>query len=99
MDITFQQVQKYEKGVNRIGAGRLQQIAIILKVPIPYFFEGVPISDPRGTSKADPGFGDIADFVATTQGLKLIRSFMRVKDVTLRRRIIQLVQEIAGDDD
>src|SRR6476620_566186 len=53
LGLTFQQVQKYEKGTNRIGASRLQQISIILQVPFSFFFEGVPTAD-----NAQPGFGD-----------------------------------------
>ncbi len=68
LGLTFQQVQKYEKGTNRIGASRLQQISHILQVPIAFF-------------------------------LRLIRAFMRIDNAVLRRRIVTLVQEIAGDDD
>ena len=98
--LTFQQVQKYEKGTNRIGAGRLHQIARILKAPVSFFFEGSP-REPGGVSDAEapPLPTYVADFLATSDGLALTKAFMQIKDATLRRRIVSLVQEITGIDD
>jgi transcriptional regulator with XRE-family HTH domain len=100
--LTFQQVQKYEKGTNRIGAGRLHEIARILKVPIQFFFEGSP-REP-GEQKGGRGDNDTAplptyvtDFLATSDGLALTKAFMQIKDANLRRRIVSLVQEITGE--
>ena len=96
LGLTFQQVQKYEKGSNRIGASRLQQISLILQVPISFFFEGAP--SPPGTAE---GFGEAAspayvtDFLATTDGLALVKAFMRIPNAKLRRRIVDLVEEMA----
>ena len=99
LGLTFQQVQKYEKGMNRIGASRLQQISHILQVPVAFFFEGAPNSvAPRGSGSA-LSMAQIDDFVSDSDGLRLIRAFMRIDNVSLRRRIVMLVQEIAGDDD
>jgi transcriptional regulator with XRE-family HTH domain len=101
--LTFQQVQKYEKGTNRIGASRLQQISQILQVPVAFFFEGAPhLND--SAMLADPGDGApspsyVSDFLATSDGLSLTKAFMRIPDPKLRRRIVDLVQQIAGDDD
>ena len=99
LGITFQQVQKYENGANRIGAGRLQHISHILQVPVPFFFEGAP-----HLPRQSIGFGEaaspayVSEFLATTDGLALTKAFMRVKQPRLRRRIVELVEEIAGDD-
>ncbi len=101
LSLTFQQVQKYEKGTNRIGASRLQQISNILQVPVSFFFEGAPNN--QGESKT--GFADapsasyVADFLATTDGLTLTRSFMRIQNPKLRRRIVELVEQIADEDE
>ena len=85
--LTFQQVQKYEKGTNRIGAGRLQQIARILKVPVSFFFEGSP-REAGAVSEIEqaPLPSYVTDFLATSDGLALTKAFMQIKDATLRRR-------------
>jgi transcriptional regulator with XRE-family HTH domain len=98
LGLTFQQVQKYEKGTNRMGAGRLQQIAYILQMPVPFFFEGapsVPGQQPVGLAEA-PSPAYVSDFLATSDGLALTKAFMRIKDAKLRRHIVNLVKEIAG---
>ncbi|HEV3397429.1 MAG TPA: helix-turn-helix transcriptional regulator [Xanthobacteraceae bacterium] len=99
LGLTFQQVQKYEKGTNRVGASRLQQISQALQVPVAFFFEGVPSApgrpDPAG-NESEPG--DMSNFLATSEGLALTRAFMRIKDAGLRRRIVDLVQGIAGEN-
>ena len=83
LGLTFQQVQKYEKGTNRIGASRLQQISHILQVPVSFFFEGAPTiaSRPRpdGMSEA-PSPAYVSDFLATSDGLALTKAFMRIKN-------------------
>ncbi len=101
LGLTFQQVQKYEKGTNRIGASRLQQISHILQVPVAFFFEGAPSlqgQTPDGMHEA-PSPAYVADFLATSEGLSLTKAFMRIKEAKLRRRIVDLVEEIAGEDD
>jgi transcriptional regulator with XRE-family HTH domain len=101
LGLTFQQVQKYEKGTNRIGASRLQQISHILQVPVAFFFEGAP-SMPSAT-RVD-GIGEapspayVADFLATSDGLALTKAFTRISDSKLRRRIVDLVEQIAAGD-
>jgi transcriptional regulator with XRE-family HTH domain len=98
LGLTFQQVQKYEKGVNRIGASRLLQIASILQVPVEFFFEGAPTASgqPRGKGDA-PDY--MSDFFATKDGLALSKAFARIKQPQLRRRVVHLVEEIASDSD
>ena len=99
LGLTFQQVQKYEKGTNRIGASRLQHIAHILQVPVAFFFEGAPdASVPRRSHGSALSIAQIDDFVSDSNGLRLIEAFMRIDNADLRRRIVMLVQEIAGDD-
>src|SRR6187551_2797436 len=100
LGLTFQQVQKYEKGTNRIGASRLQQIAHILQVPVSFFFEGAPTGGtgaaPHGGMGEAPSPAYVSDFLATSDGLSLTKSFMRIKSSKLRRRIVDLVEQIAG---
>jgi transcriptional regulator with XRE-family HTH domain len=100
LGITYQQVQKCEKGANRIGASRLQQISHILQVPVAFFFQGAPnASAPHGSNGSALSMAQIDDFVSDSDGLRLIGAFMRIDNAALRRRIVMLVQEIAGDDD
>jgi transcriptional regulator with XRE-family HTH domain len=98
LGLTFQQVQKYENGTNRMGASRLQQMSDILQVPVEFFFEGAPnASAPHGSGSA-LSVAQIDDFVSNSDGLRLIGAFMRIDNAAMRRRIVMLVQEIAGDD-
>ena len=99
LGITYQQVQKNEKGANRIGASRLQQISQILQVPVAFFFEGLPTLAPHDSSGSALSEAQIDDFVSGSDGLRLIGAFMRIDNAALRRRIVMLVQEIAGDAD
>jgi transcriptional regulator with XRE-family HTH domain len=98
--LTFQQVQKYEKGTNRIGASRLQQISQILQVPVAFFFEGAPILSEGAVTglQEAPSPAYVSDFLATSDGLSLTKAFMRIPDAKLRRRIVDLVQQIAGGE-
>ncbi len=100
LGLTFQQVQKYEKGTNRIGASRLQQISSILQVPVAFFFEGAPDLGPDGAAGANnaPSPTYVSDFLATSDGLALTKAFMRIGDPKLRRRIVDLVEQIAGEE-
>ena len=99
LGLTFQQVQKYEKGANRIGASRLQQLSHILQVPVSFFFEGAPPPPGRETGFEDaPSPAYVTDFLATSDGLTLVKAFMRIPNSKLRRRIVELVEEMAGGD-
>jgi len=100
LGITFQQIQKYEKGTNRIGASRLQQIALCLQVPVSFFFEGAPALALNGGAEngGAPSPTYVSEFLATSDGLALTKSFMRINDPKLRRRIVDLVSQIAGED-
>ena len=96
LGLTFQQVQKYEKGTNRIGASRLQHIASIQQVPISFFFEDAPGSSHvlEGTPSSDY----VSDFFATSEGLALTKAYMHIQNAKLRRSIVDLVKQIAGED-
>jgi transcriptional regulator with XRE-family HTH domain len=93
LGISFQQVHKYENGTNRVGASRLQHIAHILKVPVPFFFEDLLPDKPVVTTarKNTALRADIDEFMATRDGLVLAKSFMRIRSIKVRRQIVHLV--------
>ncbi len=101
LGITFQQIQKYEKGTNRVGASRLQAISSILNVPVSFFFEDAP-----GTGSNGPeGFAEdneatyVVDFLNSNEGVQLTRAFTKISDPKVRRKIIDLVKSLAADAD
>ena len=99
LGVTFQQVQKYEKGMNRISVSRLQHISPILQVPIPFFFEGLPALTKGSKKASDAPFPTyISLFLTTSDGLSLTEAFMRIKEKTLRGAIVHLVKEMADND-
>ena len=98
LGLTFQQVQKYEKGTNRIGASRLQHISHILQVPVAFFFKGAPAVQQNEGMREAPSPSYVSDFLATSEGLALTKAFMEIKEPKLRRRIVDLVEEIASRD-
>jgi transcriptional regulator with XRE-family HTH domain len=96
LGLTFQQVQKYEKGTNRVGASRLQQISEILQVPVSFLFDGGPsgAANTEGFSEgSSPAY--VSDFLAASEGLALTRAFTRITDAKMRRSIVDLVEQIA----
>lgn len=98
LDVTFQQVQKYEKGSNRIGASRLQLLARVLDVPPAYFFEDAPTGEPRAPGFAEPEpQNTFVDFLSTSEGLQLNRAFVAIKDAKVRKRILDLVVSLAAE--
>jgi transcriptional regulator with XRE-family HTH domain len=97
LSLTFQQVQKYEKGVNRIGAGRLYDISRILGVPIDYFYEGIPVQ-PAGEGVAEDGAPPVMEFVSSGEGLQLSLAFMKIKDAKVRKRVLDLVKSLAEEE-
>lgn len=100
LSLTFQQIQKYEKGANRIGASRLFQIAQILGVSVQFFFDDMPESH----KMHDSGFTDddpapyVMDFVGSPEGLQLNRSFTRITDQKIRKRLLDLVKSLAEEE-
>ena len=100
LGLTFQQVQKYEKGTNRIGASRLQQIAHILQVDVSFFFEGAPHVAGFPARKGDaPSPEYVPQFLATTDGLTIAKAFTRIGDAKLRRLIADLIENIAAGNE
>jgi transcriptional regulator with XRE-family HTH domain len=100
LGITFQQIQKYEKGTNRVGASRLQAIASILDVPVSYFFADAPGQEPAELTGMSEGKSPhyVVDFVNSSEGLQLNRAFARIADQKIRRKIIELVKALAAED-
>ena len=94
--LTFQQVQKYEKGSNRMGSSRLMQLANVLKVPVTFFFENAP-GQPKPSGKA-PSATYVSEFLATSDGQALARAFMRIKNVQVRRDITKLVADLGAKE-
>ncbi len=98
LGITFQQIQKYEKGTNRVGASRLQAIASILEVPVSYFFQDAPGGAVMEGIEEDNSTTYVVDFLSSTEGLRLNRAFVRISDAKVRARIIDLVRSLADED-
>jgi transcriptional regulator with XRE-family HTH domain len=101
LGITFQQIQKYEKGTNRVGASRLQAIASILSVPVAFFFEDAPGSESgenKGLSE-DSSTSFVVDFLSSAEGLQLNRAFARISNPKVRRKVIELAKVLADDED
>lgn len=100
LGLTFQQVQKYEKGVNRIGAGRLYQISHILGVHIGYFYEDVSDYIPPDAKGSEPGAThSVVEFLSSGDGLKLCHAFTRIKDPKVRKRVLELVTSLTDGEE
>jgi transcriptional regulator with XRE-family HTH domain len=96
LGITFQQVQKYEKGTNRIGASRLYQVARVLDVPVSFFFPQTETGAAESGMREGDGTDYVMDFLATSEGIELNRAFAQIRDPKVRRRVIELVRSIAS---
>ena len=98
LGLTFQQVQKYEKGVNRVGASRLQAISAILEVPISFFFDGAspPPSSTRKKAGEAPSTDFVTEFLKNADSHTLIKAFLRIKEPVVRRSIVQMVEAISA---
>ena len=95
LGLTFQQVQKYEKGTNRIGASRLQHISKLLSVPVSFFFEGAPVDGGvLGFSESEQ-IPFVADILSSPEGVALAKAFMGITDAKVRRKIVELVTMMA----
>ena len=91
LGLTEQQIQKYEKGTNRIGASRLQQICTVLEIPVSFLFEGA-----SGSSVSESGMPqDIIDFMEAPEGVRFVAAFSRITDRKMRRGIARLAGRIA----
>lgn len=102
LGLTFQQVQKYEKGVNRIGASRLFDLARVLGVPVQFFYDEAP-AELVETSLA-PGFAErptesyVVEFLSTREGLELNKAFVKITDPRVRRSVVELVRSLGGEE-
>lgn len=100
LGITFQQIQKYEKGMNRVGASRLQAIANILNVPVTFFFDDMP-----GQSGKGGGFDEenettyVVGFLNSSEGIQLARAFAKISDAKIRRKVLDLVRTLGHEDE
>jgi len=104
LGLTFQQVQKYEKGVNRIGASRLFDLAHVLGVPVQFFYDEIDTADhhqapPLAGFAERPADTYVVDFLGSREGLELNKAFVRITDPKVRRSVIDLVRSLAGPDD
>jgi transcriptional regulator with XRE-family HTH domain len=104
MGLTFQQIQKYERGINRVSASRLWELARVLGVSVQFFFEELSFGlAPASQTGAQPGFAEaqaestIIEFLGSRDGLELNRAFVRIRDARVRRSIVDLVRSLAGD--
>jgi transcriptional regulator with XRE-family HTH domain len=96
LGITFQQIQKYEKGTNRVGASRLQAISQILEVPPAFFFENAPGGTDGMMEESQTTY--VVDFLSSSEGVQLNRAFARIEDPKIRRKVIDLVRALAGEE-
>jgi transcriptional regulator with XRE-family HTH domain len=105
LGLTFQQVQKYEKGANRIGASRLYDISTILGVPVSYFFDdlvgdhGVKRTNGHGASTDVDAGPYMMEFVSSAEGFQLVRAFTKITDPRVRKRMLELVKSLTGEEE
>src|SRR5690606_1570323 len=106
LGLTFQQIQKYEKGINRIGASRLFELARVLGVSVQFFYDDAPgtTSDYKTQAVSPSGFGErqadrfVVDFLSSREGVELNKAFVKIADPKVRRSIVDLVRSLAGED-
>lgn len=97
LGVTFQQIQKYEKGANRISASKMQKISEILETPVAFFFEDTGKSVSEGLS--EPESSDyVIDFLSSADGLQLNKAFAKIKDQKVRKRIVDLVKSLSDEE-
>ena len=99
LGLTFQQVQKYEKGANRISAGRLFEVSRILNVPVDFFYEGLAAPLPPGANGIEVSAPSMMEFVSSSDGLQLSLAYMKIKDAKVRKRVLDLVKSLAAEDE
>jgi len=102
LGLTFQQIQKYEKGINRIGASRLFDLSQVLGVPVQYFYEELPVgaAEAGATGFAErPSENYAVEFLGSREGLELNKAFARITDLRVRRSIVELIRALASQGD
>ncbi|WP_109261561.1 helix-turn-helix domain-containing protein [Hyphobacterium indicum] len=98
LGVTFQQVQKYERGANRIGASRLYSLANVLDVPVNFFFDGLTGVAAGGVAETEQS-PIVYDFIQSSDGVALAEAFSRIKTPKVRRRVLELVRSLADEDE
>jgi len=98
LGVTFQQVQKYERGANRVGASRLYRLSRVLEVPVQFFFEGMGEQTTLTGMAEDDQTPIVYDFIQSLDGVSLAESFSRIKDPKVRKRVLELVRTLADED-
>ncbi len=96
LELTFQQLQKYEKGANRISASRLSELTQILDVPVSFFFEEMPTNRKGRNLAMVPTPGNVSDPINKRETLEFVRAYYRIKDPVIRNRIVALTRAIAS---
>lgn len=99
LGVTFQQVQKYERGTNRVGASRLFKMAQVMDVPVQYFFEGLGGHEGDMSFAEDEQMPIVYDFIKSTDGVALAMAVSKIKSRAVRRRILELARSLSEDDD
>ena len=99
LGLTFRQIQKYERGVNRIGAGRLYEFGQILNVPVSFFYEGLAGALPLDTNETGVSMPPVMEFVSSGEGYQLVVALMKIKDAKVRKRMLDLVKVLAPQDE
>lgn len=99
LGVTFQQVQKYERGANRVGASRLYRLSRVLEVPVQFFFEGLGEKSAASGMAEDDQTPIVYDFIQSSDGVSLAEAFSRIKDAKVRRRVLELVRTLAYEDE
>lgn len=99
LGVTFQQVQKYERGANRVGAGRLWDLSKILDVPVSFFFEGLDGAVHADSMAEDDQTPIVYDFINSPDGVSLAKAVSRIKSKAVRRQILELARSLADNQD
>ncbi len=98
VDVSFQQIQKYERGANRVGASRLFEFSQVLQVPVEMFFQGLA-AEAQNDGEARAAVHELASFARSKEGGELMLAFASIKDSRARRQILQLIKTLAPDED
>jgi transcriptional regulator with XRE-family HTH domain len=96
LGVTFQQVQKYERGANRIGASRLYRVSKVLQVPVGFFFEGLEGAPVGGFAEGDQT-PLVDDFINSPEGVALAAAFARIREPSVRRKLLELARTLSGE--
>lgn len=99
LGVTFQQIQKYETGVNRLSATRLYEIALIFGQPVAFFLPPQPGDQPRAGAAARSDLDRLVELMSAPEATNLHMAFLRIKDAEIRRHVVALVRSIASDSD